>query len=212
MPQDNITYPHSRNLRAVKVNLALMRFYRRTREVEVLRQELQACEASYYHALADKLAPWFAHSTPTPDPALVPYAEAPSEAFTTHLRHMQEMMRHMYVALARHYHPDHQGQEHTPMMQRVNEAYAERELGTLMMLYQETLPLTSSIRISDEDMQHYLERIRQLSAQVEEEYQQLRQSDLYALKERLLRARLEGKNLIEEVAESLKQRYSATSR
>lgn len=209
MPQHNHE-AHPRNVRAVKVNIALMRFHRRAREVQELREELHAEETSYYQALANRLAPYVAHlsheTVPTPSNA----DAVDSETLSIHARHMQEMMRHMYVSLARHHHPDRQGQQTTRIMQQINDAYAEQALGTLMVLYQDTMPVDVTMNMSDDDMQHYLERINALCAQLDEEHQNLLASDGYALKQRLLQARLEGHNMIEEVAESLKRIYSAS--
>jgi hypothetical protein len=139
-------------------------------------------------------------------PAFTPYdpprEDSSAEDFTQQRGALDTVMHQLYRQLARLSHPDVNPAAPPHVMVRINAAYQNRELGSLMLLARDA---AHEIDFSFDDMVHYHDSLHALSTDMQQQIEALRTSDANRLRTRLLIARLNGDDVIADVAKALQR-------
>ncbi len=187
---------------AVRMNMALMRLYRLEREVAELRREIAEFLEEYFGAIAAKLHPglYASETISEAEEAL------PSDEMTDVRRHLDaldEQMHHMYRQLARQCHPDVNRNVPEGTMRAVNEAYQNKELGSLIILCADMLDGA----MDQEALEQQYQMIAEMETMLQKERETLDQSDANRLRKRHLLSRLHGDDFVESVAGGINQMW-----
>ncbi len=153
----------------------------------------------------------------TPDEAEAPTIVARARQTTASLDDREICLKRLYRQLARRYHPDlatdpDERERRTPIMARINEAYAARNLDALQTLADQPeqaaveAPL-AALRLHD--LRQINAQLARRLAQLERERADLLNSDLMALKIDDRLARRQGRDILREMAARMEQEYAA---
>lgn len=189
---------------AARINIQLLKLIRLQAELRTLEREVETFLHEYFTALEQYLRPCLIHVTP-------PATLTDSETMDAQLQSMEQLLKQLYRYLAKHFHPDSGEQTEPDMMSRINAAYAQKELGSLLLFTTGIAPSNQGqhITASHADLLHYQQMITRLNLQAEQQLRALEESEANRLRLHLLKARLNGDNFMEEIAEKLQKKYRA---
>jgi hypothetical protein len=184
---------------AVSINTSLLKLDRLHRQLHTLQNELDEVLEAYFAQIAAHL-PWLA-MTQTESSNFASETRMDMGGLQAHHAQMEQVMHQLYRKLARHCHPDVNPDITSDAMVAVNHAYHQRELGSLMLLAQEMLgSFWHNVAFTHDDMLHYHATLRGMVEALQSALTHLQHSDANALRKRLLMARLQGNDVIAEVA------------
>jgi hypothetical protein len=190
---------------AARINIQLLKLLRLQAEMRNLERDIEGFLHEYFTALEQYLRPFLTHSMQYPVPV--------QEEMEAQLDSMEKLLKQLYRHLAKHFHPDGGAQTSPEMMSRINTAYAQKELGSLLLFTASIAPSHEGqhITASHADLMHYYQMITRLTLQTEQHLRTLEQSEANRLRKHMLMARLNGMNFIEEIAIKLQKKYRAAA-
>jgi len=114
----------------------------------------------------------------------------------------KEELKKLYYKLAHQYHPDKSG-GNEEIMKKINEAYAKGDIETLRAIDQagsrsrgEKGQTIKALRVKLVELEMSIEKVRQ-------EYEELKKSEWYILKQNIEKARRQGRDILNELADKL---------
>jgi hypothetical protein len=195
---ERATHPHAL---AIRINIQSLKLIRLQTSLRNLEQDIESFLEEYFTKLSHYLQPFLLETVQK-------HQVAKEDALQEQCRAVEQLLKQLYRHLAKHYHPDSGVRADTDKMRRVNEAYAQKELGSLLLLTSDMASVTQgSITTSQTDLMHYYELLSNMVLQAEEQLRQLEQSEANHLRRHMLVARLNGRNFIEEIAAKLQNKY-----
>lgn len=187
---------------AVRINMALLKMYRLQQQLESLQHDVSTFLDEYLGAVAKHLDKYLSSSLVSlhDDKHMLLENTAPSEQMIV----MEKLMKQLYRQLASKCHPDINPEIASSTMISINQAYDNKELGSLILL-SHTLK-ADSINFSKDDLTHYHQEIVTINNDLEEKIATLKESDANILRKDMLLARLNGLDVIANVADTLRKR------
>lgn len=201
-------FPRYRRRLAVRINMALLRLQRLEQQRRTLEQEIDSFLSEYFKTIAARLpahVALFDDGLPN-QPGNATRTQTQQPQPREELESLEQLMHQLYRRLARSCHPDLHPDMPADTMSAVNNAYENKELGSLILLSQQILqPDANSTApgFSLSDLQHYYNHITQLTRQTEQTLKQLQSSDANRLRREMLLARLRGHDMVARVAEGI---------
>jgi hypothetical protein len=187
---------------AVMMNMAFLRLNRVQMQLHALQREIDEVLDGYFVSISKRISPFVVSEkslTTSPHPPQ-------SDDFTPKADALNALMHQIYRRLARSCHPDVNPTAPTEKMVTLNQAYQQRELGSLMLLCQQALEEgVETVHFSLHDMQHYYDSITALTEEMQAHYRALETSDANRLRKRLLLARLHGDDVMGAVAKAMQR-------
>jgi len=114
----------------------------------------------------------------------------------------REELKTLWRKLAHKYHPDKAGGS-GELMKKINKAYAEGDLETLRSIDKGEYPEIPSEELTIEQLRRKLVIIEQSISKVEQEIEELKQSEWFILRENIEKAEKRNRDLLDELAEKL---------
>ncbi len=126
-------------------------------------------------------------------------------------------LRSIYLHLAKRFHPDkaqdaEERQRNQRMMAIINQAYEEQDRATLERLESETPDVFSSDESPEgkrQRLRSQLERLRGSIAELKQEIEERRQSDVYLLKQQVEHARTRGEDLLARLTRDIQYKIAS---
>lgn len=112
----------------------------------------------------------------------------------------KEILKKIYHKLAHKYHPHKGGDEQ--MMKKINKAYAEGDLETLRAIDQNETGADIETR-TIEALKNKLARIEKSIVKINQEFEKLKHSEWFILKENVEKAKKQKRDILSELAEKL---------
>jgi hypothetical protein len=185
---------------AAQININLLKLYRLQQQYGQLQTEIDAFLDNYYAAITPHLLPYFAKN-PHHNDVVVLDIEA------EYCSNFEKILKQLYRSLAKHFHPDLSGDASYSIMTKLNAAYENKELGSLLIYGLQFDLADDVLRLSVDDLLHYQQLLKAHTTELTLKLQHLQQSEANVLRQLSLQARLEGRNIEREVVHKLKNKY-----
>ncbi len=185
---------------AAKINSNMQKLNSLQAKIAALTGELQQFMVQYFSEIAQYLPSYLLNNN---------NAQLPTDCLTSsdYSHNFEQIIKQLYRTLAKHFHPDLSANSGAINMQRINQAYEKRQLGSLLLLSVELKSGNDILAYSIDDLLHYHELVAISVTQGEQELEQLQQSDAMQLKRNILLARLHGYDMMAVIANKLQRKY-----
>lgn len=193
---------------AVQINVCMMRVERLTYQLQTLKEELEECMQHYFSQISAHVT--LGRSMQKQEFDTNPSYIKPLDDIIAKCDATDHVMRQLYRHLARACHPDIHPNAAPALMTKVNEAYHNRELGSLMLLAAQTQQHSRHmLTFTIEDMSCYRDTLQTTAEALQQQLEALLQSDANRLRQRILAARLNGGDVIADVVNALQRKNIA---
>jgi hypothetical protein len=185
---------------ATHININLLKLYRLQQQYKQLQTEIDAFLEQYYAAITPHLMPYFSSQNHINNNLI-------RDEVVEYCHNFEMLLKQLYRRLAKYFHPDSGNQTEHSVMARLNAAYQNKELGSLLTFDLPNNMSDNLLTLTENDLLHYHQLIKGTVAELQEKLDSLNNCEANILRQTSLRARLEGRNITNEVIEKLKAKY-----
>ncbi len=201
---------------AEKINANIAKLNNLQAQITSLQYEMEQFLAQYFANISKHLPQYLLSNHLLNNPSSQSCSVRPSSK--DYAINFDQLLKQLYRTLAKHFHPDYSNnnvafigekprQQNNANMQHLNAAYAQKQLGSLLLIGAE-LDLRDNITThSLDDLLHYHQLLQTTIIQAEQELAQIQQSDVLKLKRNILLARLHGYDMMTAIAVTMKYKY-----